>query len=124
MVEHQPDMELVSEVLDPIELLFIAGKTQVDVVIITPVNSEGEPRICRLLLVEHPGLKAVTLSARGDIAFLYQSNSHRKRIDEPSGQSILDAIRKSPGVKASIKYRVLKNGKKNRNGSVHRKIIK
>ena len=95
MVEHQPDMELVREVLDPIELLFVARKTPVDVVIITPINSEGEPRICRLLLAEHPKLKAITLSAKGDIAFLYQSNSRKKRIDEPSGQSILDAIRES-----------------------------
>ena len=51
--------------------------------------------ICRHLLAEHPQLKIVTLSAKGEAAFLYESNARKKRIDEPSGQSILGAIRES-----------------------------
>ncbi|MFC1558279.1 hypothetical protein ACFL40_02890 [candidate division KSB1 bacterium] len=95
LVEHQPDMKLVCEVLDPIELFFAVKTTLIDVVIITSVDSKRKPRICRLLLAEYPKLKAVTLSAKCDVAFLYKSNTSKKRVDHPSGQSFLDAIRKS-----------------------------
>jgi hypothetical protein len=47
------------------------------------------------LLEEHPQLKIVTLSAKGEAAFLYESDSRKKRIDEPSEQSILGALREA-----------------------------
>ena len=95
MVEHQPDMEVVSEVLDPVELLLAAGTAPIDVVIVAPLNSEGEPKICRHLLAEYPQLKIVTLSGKGDTAFLYASGSRKKRIDESSESSFLGAMRAS-----------------------------
>ena len=95
LVDRQPDMEVAGELLDPIELLFAVRTTPVDAVILTPLDAKDRPRICRHLLAEHPGLKIVTLSAQGETAFLYESGSRRKRIDEPSGRSILDAVRAS-----------------------------
>lgn len=93
IITRQPDMEVVGEVLDPIELFFAARVAKVDVVIVTPLDPEEEPPICRHLLAEHPRLKVVTLSVQGEIAFLYESGAGKKRIDEPCKQSILDAIR-------------------------------
>jgi DNA-binding NarL/FixJ family response regulator len=95
MVERQPDMEVVGEELDPIELLLAASTTPVDVVIVTPLNAEGESKICRHLLAENPQLRIVTLSGKGNAAFLYILNSHKKRIDESSESSLLDAMRAS-----------------------------
>ena len=95
LIEHQSDMKVVGEVIDPIELLRAAGETAVDVVIVTPLEANGEPRICRHLLASFPPLKVVTLSAKGETAYLYQSALPRLRIDEPSGQSILGAIREA-----------------------------
>jgi DNA-binding NarL/FixJ family response regulator len=95
MVERQPDMEVAGEVLDPIELLLAVRAMKVDVVIVTPLDSDGESRICRLMLAEHPQLKIVTMSAKDDMAFLYESGASKKRIDEPSEPSILGAIRES-----------------------------
>ncbi|RPI01999.1 MAG: DNA-binding response regulator [Calditrichaeota bacterium] len=95
MVEHQPDMEVVGEVLDPIELLIAVREIMVDVVLIAPMKDTGEPRICRQLLTENPMLKIMTFSAEGKAAFLYQSDSPTMRIDEPSEHSILTTIRKS-----------------------------
>jgi DNA-binding NarL/FixJ family response regulator len=95
MVDRQPDMEVVGEVLDPIELLIAASVVPVDVVIITPLKFNGEPRICYHLLEEHPLLKIIILSADGETAFLYQSDLPKIRIDEPSEQAIFGAIRKS-----------------------------
>jgi len=95
MVERQPDMEVVPELFDPIELLFAARATPVDVVMVTPLDLEGEARICRHLLAEHRQPKNVTLSAKGEAAFLYESGCRKKRIDEPCEQSILGAIREA-----------------------------
>jgi DNA-binding NarL/FixJ family response regulator len=93
IIERQPDMIMVGEVIDPIQLLFATRETAVDVVIVTPLKANGEPKICNHLLAEHPRLKVVTLSLKGEAAYLYQSGIPRLRIDEPSGQSILGAIR-------------------------------
>lgn len=95
MLERQPDMEVIGEVLDPIELLLTAKARPVDVVIVTPLDAEGEPSICRHLLGEQPRLKIITLQANGEIAFLHESNSRKKRIAEPSEASILGTIRAS-----------------------------
>ena len=95
LIEHQPDMEVVGEVIDPIQLLRAAGETAVDVVIVTPIEANGEPRICLHLLATFPPLKVVTLSAKGETAYLYQSALPRLRIDEPSGRSIFGAIREA-----------------------------
>ncbi len=93
MVERQADMEVMGEVLDPIELLLAVKATGAGVVIVTPLEANGEPHICSQLLAEHPQLKIVTLSAKGEAAYLYESGAHKKRIDEPSEPSIRGAIR-------------------------------
>jgi DNA-binding NarL/FixJ family response regulator len=95
MLERQPDMEVIGEVLDPIELLLTAKARPVDVVIVTPLDTEGEPSICRHLLAEQPRLKIITLQANGEAAFLYESGFRKKRFVEPSEASILGAIRES-----------------------------
>jgi len=93
MIEHQPDMEVVGEVLDPLQLVNFSRKTVVDAIIITPLKANGEPKICHLLLAEHPLLIIVTQSSKGEAAYLYQSGMDKQRIEEPSGESILGIIR-------------------------------
>jgi len=95
MIEQQPDMLMVGEVIDPIKLLFASKETEVDVVIVTPLKADGEPKICSHLLAEHPRLKVVTLSSEGEAAYLYQAGIPRLRIDEPCRQSIIGAIREA-----------------------------
>ena len=95
IIERQPDMLMVGEVIDPIKLLFATKETEVDVVIVTPLKADGEPKICSHLLAEHPRLKVVTLSSKGEAAYLYQSGIPRLCINEPCGQSIIGAIREA-----------------------------
>ena len=95
MIGHQIDMEVVGEVLDPIELFAAVKLLPVDVIIITPLNTKGEPRICTRLLEEHPLLKIIVLSAKSETCFLYQLDAPTIRINEPTEQIILEAIRKS-----------------------------
>ena len=95
MIDNQLDMVLVGDVIDPIKLLFAIRETPVDVVIVTPLKANGEPKICSHLLPEHPSLKVFTLSAKGEAAYLYQSGAPKMRIDDPSEQAILSAIREA-----------------------------
>ena len=95
MIDSQPDMIMVGEVIDPIKLLFAIRETPVDVVIITPLKANGEPKICSHLLMEHPSLKVFTLSVKGEAAYLYQLGAPKLRIGYPSGQSILEVIREA-----------------------------
>lgn len=64
-------MEMVGEVLDLLQLLRASRQTPADAVIITPLKANGEPKICHQLQAEHPRLKIVTLSAKGEAAYLY-----------------------------------------------------
>jgi len=95
LIENQPDMKVVGEVIDPIELLFALRVTPADVVIITPVKTNGDPRICGQLLKEHPQLIILMLTDKSEAAYIFQSGQSRKRIERPSHQLILDSIRKS-----------------------------
>ena len=95
MIDHQPDMEVVGEVLDPIKLLIAVRVMSADVVIITPLKVNGEPRICCQLLEEHPLLKIIVLSAESKAAFLYQADSPKICIAKPSEKTIFSAIRES-----------------------------
>ena len=78
-----------------IKLLFAIRETPVDVVIVTPLKANGEPKICSHLLLEYPSLIVITLSAKGEAAYLYQSGTPKLRFDDPSGQTILSAIREA-----------------------------
>jgi len=92
-VERQPDMEVVSELIDAIELLLALRATAAEVVIITPGDSDREPGLGSSLLAAYPQLKIVALSATDDTAFLYESGSPKKRIDEVGEELMLGAIR-------------------------------
>ena len=95
LIEHQPDMQVVGEVVDPIELIFALRETSVDVVIITPIKANGNPRICSQLLKEHPQLIILTLTEENEAVYIFQSGKGRECIEKPSEQSILGAIRHS-----------------------------
>jgi DNA-binding NarL/FixJ family response regulator len=96
MIERQPDMKVVGEVIDPIELIFALRETSADVVIITPHKANGDPRICGQLLKEHPLLRILILTGESETAYIYQAGLYRKCIEKPSERSILSAIRNMP----------------------------
>ncbi len=92
LIKRQPEMKLVAEVIDPIELIFALRITSADVVIITPLKANGNPKICGQLLKEHPRLKILILTQESERVYVYQSGFDRMRIEKPSEQTILDII--------------------------------
>jgi len=95
LIERQPDMRVVGEVVDPIELIFALRKTPTDVVVITPMKANGMPRVCGQLLKEHPRLKILTLTPEGEAVCIYQSGLKRAYIEKPTEQMILGVIREA-----------------------------
>lgn len=93
IVERQPDMAVVSEASDPIELGAAIRATEAEVVILTPAEADREPEVCRHVWAQSPHLKILTLSATGDTALVYASGSPQKRLDDVSAAALLSAIR-------------------------------
>ena len=92
LIERQPDMNVTGEVVDPIELIFALQVTPADVVIITPHKANGAPRICDQLLKEYPKLTILILTQESESVYIFKSGLHRKRIERPSEQIIIDVI--------------------------------
>jgi DNA-binding NarL/FixJ family response regulator len=95
LIARQPDMAVVSDVIDLTELLLAIRTTEAEVVIITPADSDRAPGIGSYLLATYPQLKIMALSAKGDTAVLYQSSSPQKQMDDVGEAAILGAIRES-----------------------------
>ena len=68
-IQEQRDVEVVGEVIDPVELLLAVGATQADVVIHTWPESEETPGICSHLLLEYPDLLVIGISPNEDRAY-------------------------------------------------------
>ena len=91
-------MEVVGEVIDPDQLISVVettGAIVADVIIIASLDSIATPKLRNYLLAKYPKLKIVTLSSAGEVALLYQTGKQKQRIEEPSGQSLIEIIRKA-----------------------------
>ncbi len=89
MIEAQPDMEVVGEVLNPVELLVTVRETAADAVILGLEDAQ-ELGVCSHLLAEYPNLTILALASTGKTAFIRPG---RREIAEPSEAQILSALR-------------------------------
>lgn len=90
-IEHQEDMEVVGEVLDPLGLLMAVRETGADAVILALKGPE-EPGLCSHLLAEYPNLTIIGLAPDSKTAFI---RPRRQEIDDPSEAKILSALRQA-----------------------------
>jgi DNA-binding NarL/FixJ family response regulator len=93
IIDQQPDMEVVGEVGDPIELLFTVRATRVEVVIITPTEEDRELETYGDLLADYPSLKIMVLLTKGNMAALCAWDSGKKFINDVGEVSFLSAVR-------------------------------
>jgi DNA-binding NarL/FixJ family response regulator len=92
LIECQPDMEIVAEVLDLSALSRIAEETAADAIIVALEDSNAL-RLGRQLLAERPEMALLALAAKGDAAFIEQVRLGHREIAEPSQANILSALR-------------------------------
>ena len=95
LIQRQADMEVMGEVLDPVELLLAVDETQADVVVVDLPESGEEPGICSHLLAEYPQLLVLALSPGRDRAILYRQSIIKEELSKLSDDEILEAIRKT-----------------------------
>jgi DNA-binding NarL/FixJ family response regulator len=93
LIQSQADMEVVGEVLNPIEILLTVKTTKADVVIITLLNSEEEPGIISHLLAEYPNLLIIAISSTRNLAYTYRKTVSKEKLFNISKEDILAAIR-------------------------------
>jgi DNA-binding NarL/FixJ family response regulator len=83
MIERQPDMEVVGEVLDPLDVISAAQETEADIVVIAINNGEAQ-ELRRRLLVQCPNVAILALSLSGGTAFIEQLRPQRREMVDPS----------------------------------------
>ena len=94
LIERQPDMEIVAEVLDLSTLVCAAKETAANVIIVALEDAEVL-ELCHQLLAECPDVVILALAAKGDAAFIDQLGAGRTEIAEPSEANILSALRQA-----------------------------
>lgn len=93
IIERQPDIVVVGELMDPIGLQRVLQGIAVEVVTTTSGDSEREPRLGSTLLAAYPQLKIIVLSVTGDTAVVYQAGVPEQHLDDVGEESLLGAIR-------------------------------
>jgi len=94
LFERQEDMEVVGEVLAPVELLVAVREMEADTVVLALRDFEklGVPSN---LLAEFPNVTILALASKGEAAFIEQLCHRRLEIANPSKDTILNAIRQA-----------------------------
>jgi DNA-binding NarL/FixJ family response regulator len=94
IIQRQPDMEIVGEIVDPLHVLLAARETRAEAVIVALKNSE-DPGLISHLLAECPSLTILGLASQGDDAFIVQMCPQRTEIIDSSVANILSALRQA-----------------------------
>jgi DNA-binding NarL/FixJ family response regulator len=94
LIQCQTDMEVVGEVVDPVNLLLAVGETDADVVVVTLAASGEAPGICSHLLTEYPQLFILALSPERERAFLWRQSVSEEQLSIESDEEIVAAIRR------------------------------
>jgi hypothetical protein len=71
-LEQQPEIQLVGEVFNPVDLLVAVGETEAEIVIENWEASEGMPSIYTHLFDEYPPVKVIRLNSAHANALLYE----------------------------------------------------
>jgi DNA-binding NarL/FixJ family response regulator len=93
-IELQPDMAIVGEYSNPLELLLAAREFEATAVIIAMENSEL-PGWCSHLFAEFPNITILGLTLTGEMAFVEQLCPRRREILDPTEMNIISALRRA-----------------------------
>lgn len=93
VIEQQPDMCLLGQVQDRIELLLAAEHA--DVVVLEAPQLDPPPGICSHLLSEYPGLKILVISTADGEMMIYWRALQQLRLNNESPPTLQVAIREA-----------------------------
>ena len=89
--EQQDDIEVIANVMGPIDTLRAAAEA--DVVVIGTSQIDPPPGICSHLLNEYPELKILVLADHEDVAMGYWLDIQRRRIESLTADNFVAGIR-------------------------------
>jgi len=93
-ISDQPDVEIVSEIQDEAEIREAVERTLPDFLIISLERTEERPKICDVLLSQHPTMKILALAPeRNSGIFYWTTRDIRATRIESSEKGILRALR-------------------------------
>ena len=91
----QPDIEIVGEVTDESEISEIVKKTLPNIVVIALDQPGRRPRICDVLLREHPEVRVIAVAPeRNSIVYYWASFEIHSNNIEASEEGMLNAMRR------------------------------
>ena len=90
---EEPDIEIVGEATDTVDVLLKTGNTHANVVAIDFPRYGKDSGLCSHLLTEYPELKVFALSEEGDRIILYETVMLRRQAFDTSLEKLADLIR-------------------------------
>jgi DNA-binding NarL/FixJ family response regulator len=88
----QPDMEIVGEPLDPLEVLLTAKIREADVVVI-PFSDPNDPGLLSHLFAELPNVTVLMTSSSGYPSYVVQLCPHRRELLDTSELNLVRVLR-------------------------------
>jgi AmiR/NasT family two-component response regulator len=93
-ISDEPDIEIVGEVKNELELPAAVNRTAPDFVIVALEKHNRLPLVCNAILREHPGLKIIAIAPdRNSSMFYWTSLRVQSNRIEASEAGVLDALR-------------------------------
>jgi DNA-binding NarL/FixJ family response regulator len=92
---QEPDIEIVGEASNIIDILLEVGNSHAEVVAIDVPLSGKDSGLCSHLLAEYPEVKVFALSEEGNRIVMYETAMVRKQASETSVEKLVDLIRHS-----------------------------
>ena len=95
MLMSEPDIEIVGEAIDIVDILLKVGSTRAEVVVIDLPRCGKDSGLCSHLLAEYPDVKIMAVSEDGNRIVMYETAMVRKQTSSASVEKLVDLIRQS-----------------------------
>lgn len=96
LIDSEPDLEIVDDVLDPVDLLLAVKESGAQVVVMTVPISDETPPVCTHLLAEFPDLTVIGICPEAQTAVTYRNAIDIGLLGALSIQEVVAAIRRAP----------------------------
>lgn len=93
-ISDQPDIEIVGEIQDELELVKAVDETRPDFVIVALQKFNRLPEVCQTILHNHPQIRIIAIASDRNISMFYWTSLHIESNQiETSEAGLLSALR-------------------------------
>jgi DNA-binding NarL/FixJ family response regulator len=95
MLMREPDIKIVGEAIDPLDILLKVASTHAEVVVIDLPSSGKDSGLCSHILAEYPEVRIFAVSEEGDRIVYYEMAMLRREASNTSLANLVDLIHQS-----------------------------